>query len=339
MIDYSVFKMEPLPPCVQTATKLLGHGEYIVFPRTRKKLMRKIDDFGFDKYRIGLILEAGAVVGGSFILRHLMQGAKWKPNNIDIIGTRSALNTAKRILWKPDVDGMFEKIYDGLCNRIRRDVCPIVASWTARTHNAEKNNVSNNQVIDYACWTNGSGALLSFYCIKGNSVDDIHDCISQFDLPICRSFFDGRFIFVPNDTHEMLQTRRAPLTTKPVDNPNMTINTDDLQYMLEHADKYRSRGFEIKLPKTICMGNIEYHKLMRHGGLDNISRIIAKLYTVSTKEIDRYSEDYHIVEGLLYDLSWVSYTNTKRRDELNMEIKLQGPEYLRLKLIKKQIKF
>ena len=213
-------------------------------------------------------------------------------------------------------------------------MCPIVASWTARTHNAEKNNVSNNQVIDYACWTNGSGALLSFYCIKGNSVDDIYDCISQFDLPICRSFFDGQFIFVPNDTHEMLQKRRSPLTTKPVDDPNMTINIDDLPNMLAHADKYRSRGFEIELPKTICVGNIDYRKLM-HRGLDDISRIISQLYTVSTKELDRYSEDYHIVEGLLYDLSWVSYTNTERANELKREIKLQGPEYLRLKLIKK----
>ena len=247
MIDYSVFKMELLPPCVQTATKLLGNGEYIVFPRTRKKLMRKIDDFGFDKYRIGLILEAGAVIGGSFILRHLMQGAKWKPNNIDIIGTRSAFNTVKRLLWKPDVDG----------------ICPIIVSWVLKK---------------YKQWTNSSGAVLSFYCIEGNSVDVIYDSISQFDLPICRSFFDGRFIFVPNDTHEMPQKRRSPLTTKPVDDPNMAINIDYLSNMLAHADKYRSRGFEIKLPKTICVGNIEYRKLM-HRGLDNISHIISQVYT------------------------------------------------------------
>jgi hypothetical protein len=90
-------KMEPLPPCVHTATELLGHGKYIVFPRTRKKLMRKITNFGYDRHKIGLILEAGAVIGGSFVLKHLMQGSMWKPNGIDIIGTRQALNLAKRI--------------------------------------------------------------------------------------------------------------------------------------------------------------------------------------------------------------------------------------------------
>ena len=317
MIDYSVFKMEPLPPCVQTVTKLLGRGEYIVFPRTRKKLMRKIDDFGFDKYRIGLILEAGAVVGGSFILRHLMQGAKWKPNNIDIIGTRKALNTAKRLLWKPDLDGMFEN--DGLYNRIRQDVCPIVASWTARTYYAEKNNVSNNQVIDYACWTNGDGAILSFYCIKGRFVDDIYDCISEFDLPICRSFFDGRFIFVPNDTHEMLQTLRTPLTTKPIDDSNMAIGADNLSYMLEHADKYRSRGFEINLPKTICVKQT----ISCFGIWSCITDdVIKKLYSVSEKELGRYTN----VEKKITDLL---SCGKDTREIMMCEL------YLRLKLIKK----
>ena len=315
MIDYSVFKMEPLPPCVQTATKLLGNGEYIVFPRTRKNLMRKIDDFGFNKYRIGLILEAGAVIGGSFILRHLMQGAKWKPNNIDIIGTRNALNTAKRLLWKPDISNIAYK-------------CRIVAPWISRKYNTK--DAKDAKVIEYACWTNESGAILSFYCIKGNFVDDIHDCILQFDLPICRSFFDGRFIFVPNDTHEMLQKRRSPLTTKPVDDKILTIHIDYLPYMLEQADKYRSRGFEINLPNTICIGQGGQRWLKL-----TTNQVIAKFYSVSKKEMDRNEEDKCILWDIIHSMDWGIVNSIELNQTKIEQAYRMYPVYLRLKLIKK----
>jgi hypothetical protein len=332
-------KMEPLPPCVHTATELLGHGKYIVFPRTRKKLMRKITNFGYDRHKIGLILEAGAVIGGSFLLKHLMQGSMWKPNGIDIIGTRQALNLAKRILWKPDIPTMFakEELYE-----VYDNICPISAPWIVDS-NTDVESANNNQVIDYVCWTNHSGALLSFYCIAGIHLDDIYDCISRFDLPICRSFFDGKFIYVPNKTHKMLQTRHTKLSTNLIDmatlddcgEVSLLHTIKDINSMLTYAEKYISRGFKIDLPDTI---------LISVGLFDECNKIVELLthtYYISKKELVRFNKDLELRNDEI-EQNYEEY-NLDMEDQAtymlylkDMEkIQLKYPMYLKLKLIKK----
>jgi hypothetical protein len=253
---YAKLGMQPLPGVVLQASRLLGcGGQYVVFPRTRKKFLRKVNRF-IDSFRIGKVLEAGAVITGSFLLHHLMQGAKWHPNDLDLFGTPAALRVAKQLFWGPDVDVSLLRVARGTAHWADhvQDLklvpkfmcsCPWVVDGL-RLSSLIPSDGEPDQVVSYTEWTTLAGFKVKFFCVGGSTVDDVRDTIMQFDLALCRSFFDGRFIYVPRETHAALQVRRAPLTDK--DDPVPYFHADN---MLQFARKYEDRGFQVDLPSGL----------------------------------------------------------------------------------------
>jgi hypothetical protein len=261
---YAKLRMQDLPAVVLQASRLLGcDGEYVVFPRTRNKFLCKINRV-IDSFRIGKVLETGAVVTGSFLLHHLMQGAKWRPNDLDLFGTPAALRAAKQLFWGPDVDVSLVEIarmrdwQNLLLLPVFMRTCPWVFDWTAGAIEEAR----ADQVVSYTEWTTLAGFKVKFFCVGGCSVDDVRDTIAQFDLALCRSFFDGRFIYVPRETHAVLQVRRAPMT-----DTEDKLQLDHVECLLQFARKYDGRGFQIDLPTALCIvasldrwnANVRFH--------------------------------------------------------------------------------
>jgi hypothetical protein len=220
--------MQPLPACARKATELLGQGgELVVLPNTHRGVMEKVARFGFRPDVVASILATGqAVITGSFLLHHLMIGAKWTPGDLDIFGSQAALDVAKFWMWKPD-----------------KVSCTTAYGWGSE---GLRKNVTN--IVQ---WTSDTGKKLQFVCVKG----DLEETIQGFDLPLVRSWFDGLFVFVPKATHEALQKRACALQIP----ANVTVNgrtfSDHLfvGQRLGRAIAYAARGFAIQLPRNIAI--------------------------------------------------------------------------------------
>jgi hypothetical protein len=224
--------MQPLPSCARKATELLGQGgELVVLPKTHRGVMEKVARFGFRPDVVASILATGqAVITGSFLLHHLMIGAKWTPGDLDIFGSQAALDVAKFWMWKPDKTSN---------------------QSTGYTHMGTKLNNHITQIVE---WTSDTGKKLQFVCVKG----DVEDAIRGFDLPIVQSWFDGLFVFVPRATHEALQSRACALRIDADMDLNGRAYTDSSTVLkrLGRALKYAARGFAIQLPKYITVHSL-----------------------------------------------------------------------------------
>jgi hypothetical protein len=294
---YAKLRMQDLPAVVLQASRLLGcDGEYVVFPRTRNKFLCKINRV-IDSFRIGKVLETGAVVTGSFLLHHLMQGAKWLPNDLDLFGTPAALRVARRLFWGPDVDvSLVEVTRDvDIDTRLQElkslpgfmNQCP----WVSEAHlrAGSTRDAEPDKVVSYTEWMTLAGFRVKFFCVGGSTVDDVRDTITQFDLALCRAFFDGRFIYVPKETHAALQVRRAPMT----DNED-NVTLERAEDLLQCASKYTDRGFQVDLPTTLGI-------FTRPSGWARISlvhnksnHLIAQQYTLRAQ--DRNTWWVHLAE-------------------------------------------
>ena len=223
------FEMQPLPACVRKATDLLGRdGELVVFPHTRRALMQQVAAFGFQPAVLERILDQNAVVTGSFLLRFFMQGAQWKPGDIEIFGDAHALEVAEFWLWKPD-------------NKIEANYSGVFAKESA--------------VQEVVTWTSDAQTKLQFICVRG----DPELAIREFDLPLLQLWFDGQFAYVPARTHEAMQERACalhiPFALTPFCAHEVAL-PDVLLKRFGRALKYAARGFGIRLPRCIPMTSL-----------------------------------------------------------------------------------
>lgn len=230
----------PLPACARKATELLGRdGELVVLPKTGRGIMAKVARFGFRPPVVANILATGqAVITGSFLLHHLMVGAKWVCGDLDIFGTQHALDVAKFWLWKPHKE-VIASDYDVDPNI--DDIC----TWT-----------SDAQISRIVEWTSDVGTKLKFVCVDG----DLAETIRGFDLAFTRLWFDGVFTYVPRATHEALQRRACALDMTP------SVYREHVIFVckfFERALKYAERGFAIRLPRHITVESLyEWDRLV-----------------------------------------------------------------------------
>lgn len=220
-------KIKPFPACVTKATRLLGNDKYVVFPNVRRKFAQRLIRSGVQPFRIQSILEeTDAVVSGSFLLRHLMYRAKWEPNDLDIFINERDVNQALFYMWKPDT---------------------IIGS-----------SYGNSPIIKIYEWSS-KGMSVKIQLIVIKDAVSTEEYVADFDLDIIRSFYDGRFIWTPWETHEALKKTEAT---------HRHITTEERKYsgvgVLEFADrveeriqKYVARGFDVRLPRKVALSDNE----------------------------------------------------------------------------------
>lgn len=215
---------KPLPAIVQRATALIGEDRYVVFPQVQKKMVQRMQQYGLPGTCIqSLLEETDIVIGGSFLLRHLMHGAGWKPGDLDLFGSEGDVEAAKHWLWEPDV---------------------------------VKTDMYSNQIAKIYEWSS-KGMACKIQLIALKDTVDVEEYVSRFDLDIVRSFYDGRFIRVPKDTHKALISKTATAASLSLDDRQRNLRVE-ADARMDRMFKYVQRGFDVQMPQTFALLPREY---------------------------------------------------------------------------------
>jgi hypothetical protein len=207
-------------------------------------ITKKIDEYGFPSCMINQFLTDNsdkACMTGSFLLHSLMNDPKWTPGDIDI--------------FIYDKNGYYTlNIYKDLENMLNSDDERGVADDEKYVF-TKKKHISNNYSVRYIenifeC-TSRTNPKNKLQIINVNL--PVLEVLDAFDYDIIKMRYNGKQLFIPQKTLEMINSRKIEM-------PTQYATMNELSRQIKRYDKYKRRNFNFNSVPIITI-QVSYGEL------------------------------------------------------------------------------
>ena len=241
----TITKVTSKPTTVEYIVENLKSSKEHCIINEKNIITKKIDEYGFPSDIINQYLsenEEKVAMTGSFLLHALLNEPKWKPGDIDIF------------IHDTQGYGYFNKgefMYKDLENMLNGDIEDEEDKYVFTKVPHNKTTYSTVYIEDIFECKSKSNPKHKLQIINVN--ESVLNVIDSFDFDIIKLWYNGKQMFIPQKTIEMINSKK-------IDMPTQFVTMNDLCREIKRYDKYRRRDFTFNDVPIITL-HVPYNKL------------------------------------------------------------------------------